>query len=396
MYARAQVDALLPLTLREVPLQALYAQRGIANGGLQDPYGAPILPNGHQIGSVPVYANGRTVSGAARRPASRAQSPTELAAPGGQPNGLRNGADGVPGSVDTVRAKSDTSRGHAAAEQSAQQRPSTADMALPAPQQLQRLSGHAAQHQLPSYAFPLANGGLPVGYSGGNGRRTPPAPRSEPDVRMYQSSQHWRGQPQKSVPPPPPPTRPCQPPSQVGSSQRGGGPHRQAELGRSQASWPGSSSAPDATAVAQGHGGRLPGAGISAAVAGPVMRQPPGASSQSAPVSPRFGSVPAAALSVPGGTAGMPGLTLPRPQPHAVPAPFAAGGPTARAVPSLPPPTLQSPPPLTVPQMPAWQQASANGPVPADPASFPGDTLASDTLAIAPTGRKVCCTCDDR
>jgi hypothetical protein len=349
----------------------------MANGVLQDPYGAPILPNGQQIGSAHVYANGRTVSGAARRPASRAQSPTELAAAGVQLNGLRPGAEGVPGSFDTVRAKSDTNRGHAAAEQS-QQRPSTAGMALPAPQQLQRPTGHAAQHQLPSYAVPLANGGPPAGYSGGNGRRTPPAPRSEPDVRMYQSSQNWRGQQQKSVPPPPPPARPYQPPLQAGNSQRGGGPARQAEPGRSQFIWPASPSAPDAAAVGHANGGRLPGAGASAAVTGPVMRQPLGGSSQSAPASPRFGSVPAAALAVPAGIAGLPGLTLPLPHPQPVPAPFAIGGATMSAAPGLPPPTLQSPPPLTVPQMPTWQQASANGLVPAGAVSFPGDTLPRD------------------
>ena len=331
-------------------------QRGIANGVLPDPYGAPILPNGQQL----AYANGRTVSGAVRRPASRAHSPTELAAASGQLNGLRSGAEGLSRSSETVRAKSDSNRGHSAAEQPSQ-RPSVAESALPAPQQLQR-PGHAFQHQLPSYAVPLANGGPPAGYAAGNGRRTPPAPRSEPDVRAYQSSQQWRGQQQQKSMPPPPPPRAYQPASQPDSSKRGGGPPRRAESGPSRSSWLASSSAPDAAAAAQGDGGRLPGVGVTAAAAAPVVRPALGGSSQSAPVSPRFGSLPAAALTAPAVTAGQPGLTVPLPQP--VPLPFADGGLAVSPVPGLPPPTLQSPPPLTVPQTTGWPQALSNGPVP--------------------------------
>ncbi len=337
---------------------------------------APILANGQHVGSATAHANGRIVPGTSRRPATRAQSPSELAAAGGQPNGLRSHAEGQGGALDAPRPKADPSHGLNAGEPP-QPRPVPAEMALPAPQQLQR---PAYPYQMPSYAVPLANGGLSTSYhsgAGGNGRRTPPAPRSEPDMRMYQSSQGgWRGQQQqRSAQPPPPPARPYQPPAQHSSQRAGaggnsGGPPRRPDATQLQGAWLSSRSVPDAASIAQVNGGRIPGSAGSVPATGPAPRQVPGGVTQSAPVSPRFGTVPAirqmsAALPLTG-MAAMPTVSAPLPNGNGV------GSGSAVPIGSLPQAVLQSPPPLTLSQPVGWPLGSANGPGAAAALSSPG------------------------
>ncbi len=347
-------------------VQALYAQRGMANGTphAADLY-APILANGQHIGAAAAHANGRIVPGASRRPATRAQSPSELVAASGQLNGLRSHAEGQGGALDAPRPKLDPGQGHNTGDPP-QPRPVPADMALPAPQQLQR---PAYAYQLPSYAVPLPNGGLSTSYhSGANGRRTPPAPRSEPDMRMYQNSQGWRGQQQqRSAQPPPPPARPYQPPAQhssqrVGAGGNGGGPSRRSDATQLQGAWLSSRSVPDAAGIAQANGGRLPGSGGSVPVTGPASRQALGGVSQSAPVSPRFGTVPAAAIGHLGAALPLTGMVaMP-----AVPAPMENGSRvSASTTParSVPQAVLQSPPPLTLSRPIGSSLGSANGAV---------------------------------
>ena len=363
-------------------MQALYAQRSMTNGAPHAPdlYG-PNLANGQHIGSA-VHANGRVVPGPSRRPAARAQSPSDLTAAGGQLNGLRSRAESEAGALDAPRPKPDLSQGHATGEPP-QPRPVPADMALPAPQQLQR---PVFPFQLPSYAVPLANGGPAASYgggAGGNGRRTPPAPRSEPDMRMYQSSsQGWRGQQQqhqqqRSAQPPPPPARPYQPPAQhssqraSGGSNGGGGPPRRPDATHPQGAWLSSRSVPDAAAIGQATGARLPVTASPITAAGPVPRQAPGGVSQSAPVSPRGGTVPIAAIGHVGAALPQTGMAAP----PTMSAPSADGaGVGAGAVParSLPQAVLQSPPPLTLSRPMGWSPRSADAPMAAAALSIPG------------------------